>query len=134
MYAVHRKAQRNEQPGQHFCSSSHGSTGRGPGHSLPLTLAVPLVYEQLVALLAAALEAAHRVPADVVTAAVVEPALVNVWWGQGTLITPWLGCSASRAQGSPLHAVPTMSWQMEETLWALMVSRGTWLLVFSVCI
>lgn len=56
----------------------------GPGHSVPLTLAVPLVYEQLVALLAAALEAAHRVPADVVTAAVVEPALVDVWWGQGT--------------------------------------------------
>lgn len=46
-------------------------------------MAVPLVDEQFVALLAAALEAAHRVPADVVAAAVVEPALVDVWGGGG---------------------------------------------------
>lgn len=44
----------------------------------PPTLAGPLVGQQLVALLAAALEASHRVPAHVVTSAVVEAALVDV--------------------------------------------------------
>lgn len=142
MYAVHRKARGMSNWGSTSAAAAAGGwetwecrerQGRGSGHSLPLTLAVPLVYEQLVALLAAALEAAHRVPADVVTATVVESALVNVWWRQGTPVTPWLGCSARRAQCSPPDAVPTMSWQTEETLWALMVTRGTWLLLFSVC-
>lgn len=41
-------------------------------------MAGPLVGQQLVALLAAALEAAHRVPTNVVTPAVVEAALVDV--------------------------------------------------------
>lgn len=74
----------------------------------PLTLAVPLVDEQFVALLAAALEAANRVPADVVAATVVEPALVNVCGdrGHGTL---QLGRSAGRAGSSPLDSVPTGS-------------------------
>lgn len=64
----------------------------------PLTLAAPLVDEQLVALLAAALKAAHRVPADVVAAAVVEPALVDVWRG-------WDTCH-SWDVGSPLAPQP----------------------------
>ena len=48
----------------------------GPGL---LTLAVPLVDEKLIALLAAAFEAAHRVAANVVTAPVVQAALIYVW-------------------------------------------------------
>lgn len=43
-----------------------------------LTLAAPLIDEELVALLAAALEAAHGVAANVVTAPVVQAALVYV--------------------------------------------------------
>jgi len=43
-----------------------------------LTLTGPLVGQQLVTLLAAALEAADRVAAHVVAAAVVEPALVDI--------------------------------------------------------
>lgn len=78
-----------------------GRAGQGAGVLPPLTLAVPLVDEQFVAFLAAALEAAHRVPADVVAATIVEPALVDVWGGQGARITPWLGCSAGRAGSFP---------------------------------
>lgn len=65
-------------------TGTKGRERRGLRARVPsaLTLAVPLVDEQLVALLAAALEAAHRVPADVVATPVVEPALVDVWWGQ----------------------------------------------------
>lgn len=133
---VQRKAKRNEERGQHSSSSCRGrpekcrGAGRGAGvPAAPLTLAVPLVDEQLVALLAAALEAAHRVPADVVAAAVVEPALVDVWWGQGTCVT--LGCSVGRAGSSPPDPIPSRSRQTEETLWALMVTGGMWLLVLS---
>lgn len=44
-----------------------------------LTLASPLVCEQLVALLAAAFEGADRVAAEVITAAVVFLAFIDVW-------------------------------------------------------
>lgn len=44
-----------------------------------LTLACPFVRQELVAFLAAALEGAHCVPAEVIAAAVVLQALVNVW-------------------------------------------------------
>lgn len=43
-----------------------------------LTLAVPLIDEELIALLAAALKAAHGVAANVVTAPIVQAALVYV--------------------------------------------------------
>lgn len=43
-----------------------------------LTLARPFVGEQLVAFVTAALEGAHRVPAELITAAVVFLAFVNV--------------------------------------------------------
>lgn len=107
MHAVHRKARGMSKRGSTSAAAAVGDTGaqggagQGPGHSLPLTLAVPLVYEQLVALLAAALEAAHCVPADVVTATVVEPALVNVWWGQGTPVTPWDGIPGQESSELP---------------------------------
>lgn len=48
-------------------------------HPSPLTLAVPLVDEKLIALLAAAFKAAHCVAANVVTASIVQAALVYVW-------------------------------------------------------
>lgn len=54
------------------------SKGLALGPSL-LTLAVPLIDEKLIALLAAAFKAAHRVAANVVTATVVQAALVYVW-------------------------------------------------------
>lgn len=44
-----------------------------------LTLARPFVGQKFVALLAAALEGAHCVPAEVIAAAVVLQAFVNVW-------------------------------------------------------
>ena len=57
---------------------------RGRGR---LTLARPLIGQQLVALPAAALEAAHGVPAEVVAAPVVDQALIDVcgagWGGVG---------------------------------------------------
>lgn len=43
------------------------------------TLTSPLVGQQLVAFFAAALEAAHRIPAHVIATAVVEAALVNIF-------------------------------------------------------
>lgn len=43
-----------------------------------LTLAVPLIDEKLIALLAAAFEAAHCVAANVVTAPIVQAALIYV--------------------------------------------------------
>lgn len=42
-------------------------------------MACALVGEQLVAFLAAAIEGAHRVPAEVIAAAVVLLAFVDVW-------------------------------------------------------
>lgn len=47
-----------------------------------LTLAVPLIDEKLIALLAAAFEAAHCVAANVVTAPIVQAALIYVWGGR----------------------------------------------------
>lgn len=52
-----------------------GGTPRGPGR---LTLARPLVRQQLVPLPAATLEAAHGVAAEVVAASIVDQALVDV--------------------------------------------------------
>lgn len=44
-----------------------------------LTLTCPFIRQKFVAFLAAALEGAHRIPAEVVAAAVVLQAFVNVW-------------------------------------------------------
>lgn len=49
--------------------------------TLVYILAVPLIDEKLIALLAAAFKAAHRVAANVVTATVVQAALVYVFAG-----------------------------------------------------
>lgn len=48
------------------------------GSSL-LTLAIPLIDEKLIALLAAAFKAAHCVAANVVTTPIVQAALIYVW-------------------------------------------------------
>lgn len=53
-------------------------TGSGTWGPWVLTLARPLVCQQLVALLAATLKAAHGVSAEVVAASVVHQALVDV--------------------------------------------------------
>lgn len=44
-----------------------------------LTLACPFISEQFVAFLAAAFEGAHCVPAEVITAAIVLQAFIDVW-------------------------------------------------------
>lgn len=80
-----------------------------PGAHGRLTLARPLIGQQLVALPAATLEAAHGVAAEVVTASVVGQALVDVCGDQAGgarrvgLATRW-GDSSSRlltADGPP---------------------------------
>lgn len=42
-------------------------------------MAVSLINKKLIALLAAAFEAAHRVAANVITAPIVQAALIYVW-------------------------------------------------------
>lgn len=61
-----------------FSHPENLSCGFHLGPSL-LTLAVPFIDEKLIALLAAAFEAAHCVAANVVTAPVVQATLVYVW-------------------------------------------------------
>lgn len=76
-------------------------------HGVGLTLARPLVGQQLVALPAAALEAAHGVAAEVVTAPVVGQALVDVCGapsGQGE--ASGLGCQVAGPLPPRLPAPP----------------------------
>ena len=106
---------------------------RGRGR---LTLACPLIGQQLVALPAAALEAAHGVPAEVVTAPVVDQALIDVCgagWGGGRR-GEWAGAPGGRQDRGPEPPFPNCPLPTRGLLWVpswaqeggLAQSRGGW--------
>lgn len=75
-----------------WCVDTYVVTGAIKG-TLVYILAVSLVDEKLIALLAAAFKAAHCVAANVVTASIVQAALVYVFAG----LPVWLQHEAHRA-------------------------------------
>lgn len=75
-----------------WCIDTHVVTGSIKG-AFVYILAVPLIDEKLIALLAAAFEAAHCIAANVVTAPVVQATLIYVFAG----LPVWLQHEAHRA-------------------------------------
>lgn len=81
-----------------------GMVTRPVKRTLVNVLACPLIGQQLVALLAAALEAAHCVPTYVITPPVVQATLVNVFAG----LAVWLESEAYRtAAADSGHCIVT---------------------------